>query len=52
MGLGYKNATLANVFISDDDVHIHVWDEDEAMRGEELFLALLDVWKIVKRFNP
>ncbi len=51
LGLGYPDAKIANVFISVKErglIKIEVHEKDET----ETFMALLNFWKVYKKFDP
>lgn len=53
-GLGMPNATCINIFISINEpgtVHIHTWKEEEITRGWEMFHHLLELWKLIKKYE-
>ena len=53
LGLGLERASLANVYISTTvpgEVYIKNWTEDQALQGTKEWIALLNYWKISKKF--
>jgi len=54
LGLGLENATLSNVYISTSvkgEVFVKVWTEEEARLATQQWLAILNLWKLLKNFN-
>lgn len=54
-GLGIENAEIANVYISTSDpglVHIVKWSKADRNRGLEMFLHIMELWKLSKGYNP
>jgi len=55
VGLGMPDAKCANVFISTTHpghVALHVWAEDELLKGWQCFLALLTYWQARNGYMP
>ena len=53
-GLGYNNARCYNIFVSVSNpglVHIYKWKEEELQDGLKVFLAALELWKAIKKFD-
>ena len=53
MGLKLEHASLCNVYISTTqpgEVYLKIWSEEEALWATNTWLALLNFWKIYKRF--
>lgn len=55
VGLRLPHSRCANIFVSRSApgvVFSHVWSEDDIQQGKDTFLAALQVWKCVKKFDP
>lgn len=55
MGKLLKLEQCVNIFISRDlpgNASAFVWTRDEIREGQEVFRAVLDVWKRVKKYDP
>lgn len=54
-GLGFRNGPAANIFVSRTHpgaVTSHVWTTEEMAYGLEVFMAALNLWKAIKKFDP
>lgn len=54
-GLRLSDNVCGNIFASRDipgAAEIHVWDEGEIAYGKQVFNATLDLWKILKKYDP
>ena len=52
-GLGLNASIAANVFVDyAGNVHIHEWTPAEMKEGWEIFEATLNLWKLLKKYDP